>query len=111
MAIDLAKRERLALGPIYLGSLYKRLHECVSNILPSAERYDVALHDGTCFLQIFLWEMFEGVAHNPVEFPPVEMVEVVLGIVRKQKKSPHYMSTMEVGLGQASKQQIFSETN
>lgn len=30
MAIVLAKGERFALAPIYLGSLYVRLHECVN---------------------------------------------------------------------------------
>lgn len=47
MAIYLTKGEKLALDPIYLGSLFTRLDECVHNILC---RYDVVTHSDTCFL-------------------------------------------------------------
>lgn len=44
--------------PVYLGSLYERLDECVNNIVCSVGRYDVVTHADTIFLQMFLWERF-----------------------------------------------------
>lgn len=58
-AIRLAKGERLALAPIYLGSLFYQLDECVQNIIKSMGRSIVVSYADTSFLQLFLWERFE----------------------------------------------------
>lgn len=42
LAIRPAKGERLALAPIFLGSLFFRLYECVENLLKFMGRYTVA---------------------------------------------------------------------
>lgn len=42
LPILLAKR--LVLAPLYLGSLYYRLDECVNNVVRSVWRYDVVTH-------------------------------------------------------------------
>lgn len=66
MAISLAKGERLALGPIYLGSLYIRLDECVNNIFCSVGTYEIIRRLTSAFYR------FEGIAPNQVEFSTVE---------------------------------------
>lgn len=63
MAIHLVKAEKLALGPIYLESLYTRLDKCINNIL-----YCVGRCDNTCFMQIFLWVRFGGSHPSPQNF-------------------------------------------
>lgn len=60
MAICLGKGEKLALGPIYLGSLYVRLDECLRNILHFFGRYSVVTSANTCFIQFFLLRGSEG---------------------------------------------------
>lgn len=54
-------------------------------------RYGVVTYADTCFLQIFLWEIFGGIAPRPVEFEKVTMVEEVLRGKRKKRMSHPYM--------------------
>lgn len=60
LAILLAKGERLALTPTYLGSLYAR--QCIANIAGSLGRYDVVAHANSSFLHTFLWIHFGAFA-------------------------------------------------
>lgn len=50
----LAKGERLALEPFYLGSLFYRLDGCVSNIVRSMGWFYVVTHADISFLQLFM---------------------------------------------------------
>lgn len=45
--IQIAEGMKLALAPLYLGSLYVRLHKCVSNVPRAMGRYDVISHRRT----------------------------------------------------------------
>lgn len=54
LAILLEKGERLALGLIYLGSLFARLDEFIINVTRSLGSYDVVMHVNSSFLQIFI---------------------------------------------------------
>lgn len=47
-------------SPIYIGSLFVRLDECVGSTVRSMARYDVVIKAATSFIQIFLWEQFEA---------------------------------------------------
>lgn len=49
------------------------------------------------FLQIFLWERFGGNTPRPVEFPVVEMVEVIVGGVGKPRKSSPFIHRLGDG--------------
>lgn len=42
--------EKLPLAPLYLGSLYAPLNECVGNSNCSVDKYDVVTHVDTNFL-------------------------------------------------------------
>lgn len=44
IAIILVKEGELALEPIYFGSLYTRMDECITNVARSFKRYDVVTH-------------------------------------------------------------------
>lgn len=85
IAVVLAKRERLDLPPIYLGSLYA-LDECVGNITLAVERYDVVTQPPQFFAN-FLMGKIGTVVLKPVEFSAAEMIEVVVEGVKKQKQS------------------------
>lgn len=63
LAIKLAKGERLALAPVYIGSLF-RLDECVGNIVKSVGRFHLVTHVDPAFLQLFLWETSRHRAQN-----------------------------------------------
>lgn len=54
LTVCLAKRKKLSLDPLYLGSLYSWLDECVCNITTSMARYDLVTYVDSAFLQIFL---------------------------------------------------------
>lgn len=41
----LAKRKRLSLAPLYLGSLFDRLDEFIGNILKFVDRYNFIPHE------------------------------------------------------------------
>lgn len=64
LAIFLAKGKRLALAPLYLGSLYNRLDECVHNIFCSLGPYNVVSYADTAFLEMFLWKEVWGFIAN-----------------------------------------------
>lgn len=68
MAAFLAQKKPVALGPWFLGSLFKRLDECGRHIACSVGRYDVISYVEVNFLQLFLWERFEKLAPVPREF-------------------------------------------
>lgn len=51
LAIRLGRGEKLALAPIFLGSLVRRLDESVENLLKSMGRYIVVSYINTSFLQ------------------------------------------------------------
>lgn len=50
LAILLTKEERLALAPIYQGSLYTRLDECGVNVARSLSLYNMVTHVDNNFL-------------------------------------------------------------
>lgn len=91
LAVKLAKGEKLALAPIFLGSLFYRLDECVQSLSRSMGRYTVVSYANSAFLQMFLWEMFSNLAPQPIQFEAVTMrtFEDEDGIVRTvPDKSP-----------------------
>lgn len=49
LAIHLTKGERLAIAPIYLGSLFSKLDECVANTASLVGQYYVVIHADTSF--------------------------------------------------------------
>lgn len=71
MAVLLAQKKPVALGPWFLGSLYKRLDECGRNIARSVGRFDVVCYVEANFLQLYLWERFASIAPVPSTFAPV----------------------------------------
>lgn len=73
--IRLARGDRLALAPIYLGFLFYRLNKCVKNIT-SLGRFYVVTHNNTSFLQLFRWERFKTLGLKPAQYDGVEMIEV-----------------------------------
>lgn len=76
LAVKLAKGERLALAPILLGSLIYRLDECVHNLSKSMGRYTMVSYANSVFLQLFLWERFNSLAPQSVQFEAVTMMTV-----------------------------------
>lgn len=76
IAVHLAKRERLALGPIYLRSFFYKLDECVQNIVKFIGRYHVMTHVITVFMQIFLWGLFGKLSLKPTQYDAMEMMEM-----------------------------------
>lgn len=71
MAVLLAQKKPVALGPWFLGSLYKSLDECGRNITRSVGRFDVVCYVEANFLQLYLWERFASIAPVPTTFAPV----------------------------------------
>lgn len=71
LAILLVKGERSALAPIYLGSLYACLDECITNIAQLLGRSDVVMHVDSSFLQMFLWERFGALALKSNEYSSI----------------------------------------
>lgn len=69
LVIVLAYKEKLALAPIYLGSLFAKLDQCVANNVSSLCRCDVVTHAGTSFQQIFLWKQFGALVPQLTEYP------------------------------------------
>lgn len=63
LAIRLVRGEKLAMTPIFLGSLFFRLDECVQNLLKSMGRYTVVSY--ATFFQLFLWERFKSFGPQP----------------------------------------------
>lgn len=51
LVIRLAKGEKVALAPIFLGSLFYRLDECVQSLVRSMGRYTVASYTQTAVLR------------------------------------------------------------
>lgn len=74
LIIRWAKGERLALMPIYLGSLLYILDKCIRNIVKSVGCYYVVTHADTAFLQLFLWERSKTRSTKLTEYDAVEMV-------------------------------------
>lgn len=88
MAIILVKEERLGLTPIYFGSLYSNLDECMANVVRSIGTYDMVTHTDTIFLQIFFLKWFGALAPKPV--CSIEMINTIVEGVKKQKWSAPY---------------------
>lgn len=65
LTIRLARGERFALAPIYLGSLFCKMDECINNIMKFVGRYYVVTYAVTTFLQVFLWGQFETLSQSP----------------------------------------------
>lgn len=65
LVILLAKGKRLALAPLYLGSLFDWLDECVCNIVHSVGHCDVVAHADTAFLQMFISESWGCITKSP----------------------------------------------
>lgn len=65
VAVLLAQKKPVALGPLFLGSLFKRLDECGRHITRSVGRYDVICYVDVNFLQLFVWERFAKLAPVP----------------------------------------------
>lgn len=63
LAIQIAKRVKLALAPLLLGSLYTMLVECIGNI------NDVVTRADSSFLQMYAWERSWVIALKPMKFP------------------------------------------
>lgn len=61
----------MARAPIYMGSLYARLDECVANITHSLGHYNIMSHVVSVFLQIFLWERIEAFAPTSVGYSAI----------------------------------------
>lgn len=93
LVVKLAKGEKLALVPIFLGSLFYRLDECVHNLSKSMGRYTVVSHVNSAFLHLFLWERFSNLAPQPVQFEAVTMrtIEEEDGIVKMVPNKPARM--------------------
>lgn len=58
----------MALAPWFLGSLYACLNECTRNITQSLGQYNVVSYVDVNFLQLFLWERFQGLSTKPRVF-------------------------------------------
>lgn len=58
------------LGPVYLGSLYACLDECVAKVARSLGRYDVVTYMRSSFLQMFLWEASRPGRSSWLNIPP-----------------------------------------
>lgn len=58
----------MALAAIYLGSLYTRLDECVTNVARSLGHFDMVSHMDSILLHMFLWECSWSLAVKPVEY-------------------------------------------
>lgn len=82
MAVLLAQRKPVALGPWFLCSLYKRLDECGRNIAGSVGHFDVVCYVEANFLQLFLWELFASMAPVPsaLDLVPAKRVQRVLKV-------------------------------
>ncbi|KAK9277971.1 hypothetical protein L1049_027528 [Liquidambar formosana] len=84
LAIRLAGGTRLALAPLFLGTLYHRL----DMIKRSKGRYVVNTYVSTSLLQLFLYEHFRGYAPAPTKLPATEKVKVVESGKRVTKEVP-----------------------
>lgn len=93
LAIHLARGEKVALAPIFLGSLFYRLDECVQSLVRSMGRYTVASYAQTAFLQMFLWERFKSYSPQPTVFEAstMVMVEDENGMTRSVPDKPEKM--------------------
>lgn len=93
IAIRLARGEKVALTPIFLGSLFYRLYECVHNLISSMGCHTMALYAQTAFLQMFLWERFKNYGPQTSTFEAITMmtVEDENGIVRSIPDKPKKM--------------------
>lgn len=67
LAFRLARGKKLLLRPLYLGSFYAQLDNCIRNVTFSVGRYDVVTHVDSAFHQIFLWESFGNIAPKSME--------------------------------------------
>lgn len=77
------------LVPLYLGSLYARLYECLRSIFKSVDQYDIVTYADASFLQMFLWERFLSTSPMPVEFKAMKPDKIIVDGV-EMKKSSHY---------------------
>lgn len=68
MAVLLVRGKRLPLAAWFLGAMYVRLDEAARNVTRSMGRYDVVSYVDANFLQLFLWERFEGLVPKPRDF-------------------------------------------
>lgn len=66
----------MAFLPIYLGSLFFRMDECIQNNVKSTGCYHVITHADTVFLQVFLWEKSKTLSTKPNQYEAVEMIAV-----------------------------------
>lgn len=58
----------MVLAPIYLGSLYARLDECIANVAWISGFYSVVYHVDSDFLQMFLWERSGDLARKHIGY-------------------------------------------
>lgn len=86
----LAQGKKLALEPWFLGSLFARLDECCQNVVRSMGRYDAVSYIEANFLQLFLWERFEGLAPEarPFKAPQPQVVDGVECVKTSHLASP-----------------------
>lgn len=103
MAMMLVKGKRLALAPWFLGSLFSRLNECCRNVAWSMGRYDAVSYIEANFLQLYLWERFEGLAleARPFKAPQPQIVDGV-----EHVKTSYLASRAKRWYGQSSEEKI-----
>ncbi|PON88277.1 Aminotransferase-like mobile domain containing protein [Trema orientale] len=60
LACMMACGKKFALGPLYLGTLYRRMDQFVSDMIRSVGRYQVRSYVDSLFLQAFLWARLDS---------------------------------------------------
>lgn len=83
------KRVQLALAPLYLGSFYARLDECIGNIVPVVGHCDEVTRADSSFLLSIPLERFPSFPPKPIGFPIVVMEEITLADGSKGTRAPH----------------------
>ena len=87
LAIRIAKGERFALAPFYLGSFYRRLDLYHHASVRSKGRYIVHSHVDLMFLQLFIYERFHGYTSQVGEQDPLANTpRVMLSLNRRPVK-------------------------
>ena len=64
-----ANDRSVALGPLFLGTLYQRLDMLQHNMTRSFSRYEVSTYLSTYFLEMFIFERFPKCAPKPNKLP------------------------------------------
>lgn len=103
MAVLLARGKKLPLAAWFLGTMYARLDEAARNTTRSMGRYDVVSYVDANFLQLFLWERFEGLAPKPRNFK-VPRPQIVDGV--EKVKTSLLASRARRWYGQACEEKV-----